>query len=169
LEREDAEVGALLVQSAGSWSPQARLISRSGEYTRTCAYRDGRFEVALLNWAAGAVSPIHDHGDQHCWMYVLDGRLEVDDYLRVDSADVPGHARVRPTGSRTLRKGGVDLRSGRFDLHRVSAGGGPAVSLHIYAGPLREYLVYDELAQRCQPVRGAYDAVLSVYGEPLLS
>lgn len=166
LERHDREVEALLVQSAGSWPRQGRLVSRPGDFTRTCAYRDEQFEVALLNWAAGAVSPIHDHGDQHCWMLVLDGTLDVDDYVRADAADVPGHARVRAAGSRKLRKGGMDLRSGRFDLHRVGASDGPAISLHIYAGPLREYLVYDEFAQRCHSARGIYDAVLSVYTEP---
>ena len=114
-------------------------------------------------------SPIHDHGGQHCWMLVLDGSLEVEDYVRVDAGDVPGHAEVSAAGSRTLRTGSVDLRSGRFDLHRVSAAEGPAVSLHLYAGPLNEYLVYDENARRCQSTRGTYDAVLSVFTEPLLT
>lgn len=169
LERGDRDVEALLVRSAGSWPRRGRLVSRPGDFTRSCAYRDDRFEVALLNWAAGAASPIHDHGDQHCWMVVLDGSLDVDDYARVDAGDVPGRAQVRATGSRRLGKGLVDLRSGRFDLHRVSAAEGPAISLHLYAGPLNEYLVYDETAQSCQSARGIYDAVLSVFSEPLLT
>jgi cysteine dioxygenase len=169
LDRREGDVGALLVQSAGSWPRRGRLVSRPGDFTRTCAYRDDRFEVALLNWAPGAVSPIHDHGDQHCWMLVLEGSLEVDDYIRLDAGDVPGRANVRATGSRQLRKGSLDLRSGRFDLHRVAASQGPAISLHVYAGPLHEYLVYDEPSQRCSKARGIYDAVLSVYSEPLVS
>jgi cysteine dioxygenase len=125
-----------------------------GGYTRSCAYADGRFEVLLLNWAAGAVSPLHDHGGQHCWMQVLEGQLLVDDYLRIDAGE---------RGSRLLEAGDLDLRSGRFDLHRVSAPSGvPAVSLHIYSAPLKEFSVYDETTQRCRTVRSTYDEVLSI-------
>jgi cysteine dioxygenase len=132
-----------------------------GGYTRSCAYWDERFEVLLLNWAAGAASAIHDHGGQHCWMQVLEGQLVVDDYLRADSGERPGFARVEARGSRLMSAGDVDLRSGRFDLHRVSApAGGPALSVHIYAAPLKEFLAYNETTQRCQTVVGTYDEVL---------
>jgi cysteine dioxygenase len=132
-----------------------------GGYTRSCAYGDERFEVLLLNWAAGAVSAIHDHGGQHCWMQVLEGQLVVDDYRRTDGGERPGFARVQALGSQLLNAGDLDLRSGRFDLHRVSATAGVgALSLHIYAAPLKEFSVYDESTHRCQTVRGIYDDVL---------
>ncbi len=169
LERSSSEVGALLATCADDWGLPQRLIARPGAYTRTRVYRDARFEVLLLNWAAGVASAIHDHGDQHCWMLVLDGQLEVDDYVRLDPGDVPGYAHTEQRGSRTLDAGGMDLRSGRFDLHRVTAtGGGPAVSLHVYSGPLRKFLIYDESARRCETALGTYDEILSVYAEPVL-
>ena len=168
LERGVSDVEALLERSLSEWPRDERLISKQGGYTRTCAYRGAQFEVLLLNWAPGAVSPIHDHGDQHCWMLLLEGRLAVDDYVRRDAGDVPGFAQVEPCGYRLLEAGDIDLRSGRFDLHRVAAPGDRgAVSLHIYSHPLRSFLVYDESAQRCQSVRGTYDAFLSPYSEPV--
>jgi len=168
LHRDSSEVGALLIEGAREWPSGRRLVSRSDAYTRTCAYRDSLFEIVLLNWAPGAASPIHDHGDQHCWMLVVDGELEVDDYVRLDPADIPGYAHVEQRGTRRLEAGGMDLRSGRFDLHRVAArNGGRAVSLHLYSGPLRQYLVYDEPARRCQTAHGTFDEVLSPYSEPL--
>ena len=168
LQRDSSEVGALLSAGANEWPSGRRLVARPDAYTRTCAYRDTAFEIVLLNWAPGAASPIHDHGDQHCWMLVMDGVLEVDDYVRLDPADVPGYAHVEQRGSRRLEAGGMDLRSGRFDLHRVAArGGAAAVSLHLYSGPLRQYLVYDEPARRCETVHGIFDEVLSLYSEPL--
>lgn len=164
LERESAEMAALLSESGAAWPFVPRLLSRQGAYTRTCAYQDRRFEILLLNWTPGAVSAIHDHGDQHCWMSVLEGRLEVEDYVRLDAGDVGGYAHVEQCGARTLEQGEVDLRSGRFDLHRVAAAGnGPAVSLHIYAGPLRQFLIYHEFARRCETVFGGYDDVLPAY------
>jgi predicted metal-dependent enzyme (double-stranded beta helix superfamily) len=153
----------LFAAGAHAWSGERRLTSRIGAYTRTCAYRDATFEVLLLNWAAGSASAIHDHGDQHCWMLVLEGGLEVEDYARLDDATVPGYARIEATGLRSLGPGEMDLRSGRFDLHRVVANGrSSAVSLHVYARPLTQFLVYDERAARCESRYCTYDAVLAM-------
>ena len=166
LERNAADMAALLAGGTSAWPFVPRLAKKDGTYTRTCAYQDRRFEILLLNWTPGAASPIHDHGGQHCWMYVLDGRLEVEDYVRLDPADLPGYAHVEQSGARLLEAGESDLRSGRFDLHRVAATGKePAVSLHVYAAPLRQYLIYHEFARRCETVFGSYDDVLPAYPE----
>jgi cysteine dioxygenase len=168
LERAARDVEALLGQSLREWPGAAELVSKAGAYTRTCAYRGAQFEVLLLNWAPGSVSAIHDHGDQHCWMMLLDGRLHVDDYVRLDSGQTPGYAEVEPCGYRVLEPGELDVRAGRFDLHRVAAPhDAGAVSLHLYSGPLRNFLIYDEPARRCASVRGTYDAVLSSYSAPV--
>lgn len=158
------ELGALLARRAHGWGAVPRLISRPGGYTRTCAYRDSGFEVLLLNWAPGASSLIHDHGGQHCWMLVLDGKLDVEDYVRLDAGNVAGYAHVESHGRRRLMRGETDARSGRFDLHRVTATrDASAVSLHVYSGPLRRFFVYDEANRRCEAVTGTYDEVLTVY------
>lgn len=167
LDRSRAEMARLL-QSAcsGGTTLNRHLISRPKSYTRTCFYRDDRFEVLLLNWAPGAASALHDHGDQHCWLIVLEGRLDIEDYVRLDAGEVPGHARIDARGSRVLERGGLDLRSGRFDLHRVSARrNAPAVSLHVYSQPLEKFLVYDQAAQRCETAFGTYDDVVSAGAE----
>lgn len=164
LERSTSEMADLLTAARSSWPLGRPLLSRPGGYTRTCIYRDEHFEVLFLNWSAGAVSALHDHGGQHCWLTVLEGQLQVDDYLRLDAGDTPGFALVEPNGSRVLSPGDLDLRSARFDLHRVGATvRGPAVSLHVYAAPLRSYLVYDEAGRRCQTVIGTYDEVLPAF------
>jgi cysteine dioxygenase len=164
LRRSESEMAALLDRVCAGWSLDRPLLSRAADYTRTCAYSDDLFEVLLLNWAPGSASPIHDHGRQRCWMLVLDGRLRVDDYVRLDAADVAGYARVRPGESRVLETGGLDLRSRPFDLHRVAASGETkAISLHVYSRPLRTFSVYDELAERCESALGTYDAVLPAY------
>jgi NitT/TauT family transport system ATP-binding protein len=162
LDRSLGEMARLLRAACSDRAPlNGRLISRAKSYTRTCLYRDDRFEVLLLNWSPGAASALHDHGGQHCWLAVLEGRLEIDDYVRLDEGELPGHARIGARGSRMLECGGLDLRSGRFDLHRVNARrDAPAVSLHVYSQPLEKFLIYDQAAQRCDTAFGTYDAVL---------
>jgi cysteine dioxygenase len=161
LDRPENEMAVLLREVCISGLSLTKpLVARDGCYTRTRAYGDEAFEVLLLNWAPGAPSPIHDHGGQHCWLAVLDGSLIVENYERLDSGERKGCALIAPRGSTTLGCGDVDLRSGQFDIHRVRAGGAQAVSLHVYARPLHRFLVYDEIAQRCNPVAGVYDAAL---------
>jgi cysteine dioxygenase len=163
LDRPERDMARMLAAVSEVAPATPTLPIRAGGYTRTCAFSDDRFEVLLLDWAPGAASEIHDHGGQHCWFVVLQGSLRVDDYRRLDSGDVPGRAVVEAGESRVLASGDLDLRSGKFDLHRVSAGDVRAVSLHVYARPLQGYLVYDRQAQRCRQVSGAYDRILSLF------
>ncbi|HEX4014507.1 MAG TPA: cysteine dioxygenase family protein [Candidatus Cybelea sp.] len=161
LDRELREMARLLSTAGASWAVPRPLVARANAYTRTSVHREGRFEVVLLNWAAGAFSGIHDHGGRHCWMSVLEGSLLVDDYARLDRGERAGYARIEARDSRLLGTGELDLRSGPFDLHRVGAtADAPAISLHVYAAPLQEYGVYDELSERCQTALGTYDDVL---------
>ena len=161
-ERSTSEMASLLSSACESWSLGRPLLSRPNGYTRTRAYGDVHFEVLLLNWDAGAASAVHDHGGQHCWMLVLNGSLRVADYVRLDAGDRPGIARIEARDSRLLEAGGLDLRSGPFDLHRVSATPGqPALSLHVYARPLQRFLVYDGEAETCAPAQGLCDADLT--------
>jgi len=160
LRRTQREMANILREVCFAGVPlESPLPSRERYYTRTCAYRTDDFEVLLLNWSPGAVSPIHDHGGEHCWLAVLDGSLVVDDYGRLDSGERMGRAVIEPRGTAVLECGDVDLRSGLFDIHRVGAAGSAgAVSLHVYARPLQRYLVYDEFEQRCSVATGKYDA-----------
>lgn len=161
LSRGHSNVGRLLGDNARRWPGRETLLSRPGDYTRTRVYRDANFELLLLNWAPGAASAVHDHGGQHCWMMVLDGALEIEDYVRLDAGDTPGVAEVEWRGSRTLQEGEMDLRSGRFDLHRVSTPPKTkGVSLHLYAGPLQQFLVYDPPARHCERAYSIYDALV---------
>ncbi len=167
LERATRDMGRMLATVAAGPPPVPRLPSKAGSYTRTCAYSDDRFEVLLLDWSPEAASEIHDHGGQHCWFVVLQGRLRVDDFGRIDAGDVPGEAMLEARGSRELRTGDLDLRSGRYDIHRVVAGAERALTLHVYSRPLHAYLVYDPRTQRCEPAHGTYDRILALGFERL--
>ena len=110
-------------------------------YTRNLVARNEQFEMLVLCWGAGQQSPIHDHAGQHCFMAVLDGRIEE---LQYDSPS--GAARpLRATGKRVFEPGQVAYIHDRIALHRVRPfGGQPAVSLHLYAGPIDVCQVFDE-------------------------
>jgi cysteine dioxygenase len=153
-------MGTLLSAAVGAFSTLPPLPRRPGDYTRTRVYRDEAFEVLMLDWAPGSSSSIHDHGGQHCWLAVVAGAVRVEDYRRLDRGETPGRARLAASGSLELSRGELDVRSGAYDVHRVRAVG-HAITLHVYAAPLDEFLVYDFGAQRCRVATGTCDRILT--------
>jgi predicted metal-dependent enzyme (double-stranded beta helix superfamily) len=111
-------------------------------YTRTRLVERPHYEIVAMQWSAGSVSPIHDHGVSRCWVLMLEGSLEVDNYERDDDA---GIVSMRSTGALTLNAGDLDSRNGPRELHRVvNASRNTAYSLQLYASPIATYNVFDE-------------------------
>lgn len=159
LARGDDEMAALLgATRVGTVIPA--LPTRHQSYTRTRAYGDERFEVLILNWSRGAASEIHDHGGQRCWFVVLEGEVRVDDYARLDDGSDAACAALEWRSSVLLDRGDLDVRGGRFDIHRVTAAT-DALTLHVYARPLLGFGIYDYETQRRRAMRASYDADIS--------
>ncbi|HUZ50203.1 MAG TPA: cysteine dioxygenase family protein [Candidatus Dormibacteraeota bacterium] len=116
----------------------------AGAYTRTRLQRNAEFEIVAMLWAPGSRSPIHDHGDSRCWVVVLDGNLDVENFERLnDGTDAV--ADLRSFAPSRLTSGAIDRRSGPKELHRVSNSfERAAYSLQLYAAPLGAYTVVDD-------------------------
>lgn len=112
-------------------------------YTRTRLFLTPRFEVVAMRWAPGSLSPVHDHGNSRCWVLMLEGALEVENFEREDDRS-NGLATLGATGRLSLRAGDVDFRGGPTELHRVrNAGDAMAYSLQLYCEPIESYTVVD--------------------------
>ncbi len=93
------------------------------------------WEIMLIAWESGQVTPIHDHRGVMGGMAVLSGTLAEERFTTPE--DIPRLAddRVRPEG---------DLSEiGPTVLHRLKPMTGRAVSLHIYRPPLRTMGIWD--------------------------
>jgi cysteine dioxygenase len=134
----------------------------AGSYTRTRLMRTPQFELVAMQWAAGSVSPIHDHGDSRCWVVILEGALDVDNYERLD--DCTGtRARIRPISSVTVKQGELDHRLNRRELHRVrNTGSASAFSLQVYSEPLTYYTTVDERTGECGRLDAKYEATFDL-------
>jgi cysteine dioxygenase len=141
------------------------LHFRRGRYTRNLVYRDPRFEVVLNCWDSGTSSPIHDHGQAECWFSIQAGSFLLEDYPLLAGGQEPGYALLgAPRISEGVGPGHVDHRSPLDSIHRVTALQGPAVTLHVYASPVAQCLVFDVRRQRCAWRRLSYH---SVFGRPV--
>lgn len=115
---------------------------RDDTYGRNLVFRNKFFELAVLTWLPGHRTPIHDHANQRCWMLIESGELTFKNYeslgLTGGKLKAQGRAETRKTGSQLY----IDDDLG---LHAITNNSNkPAVSVHLYAGPIEKCLIYNE-------------------------
>ncbi len=117
------------------------VVWDESRYTRHLVFEDDRFQVILLGWNVGQVTPIHDHAGQCCWMRIEVGRLQMSDYNWKDGAGPPSLLNEETVGGK-----GKELHVDRCAcVHRISnldKFGERAVSLHVYSRPFTECGTY---------------------------
>jgi cysteine dioxygenase len=150
---DPAAIGTILESFRPSLRSIAPSIAFGAErYTRTRLHRSAAFELLLLCWDRGQATPVHDHDGQAGWFTVLEGALGVQEYDREGGpADLRSLAETSPGGLRLHEGRRYVVEAGRSvaeaegpeTIHRVGPVGGRALSLHLYAGPLDSFLVFD--------------------------
>ncbi len=135
-------------------------------HTRNKIFRNEMIEVMLICWPIGAVTPLHTHNGQLGWMTMIEGKLIVENYRKIECN--------RPENQQVV---GMDCLAGATRLEMEHLGnemaipGGPvntvdktqtihrilnlaewnerAVSMHVYSRPIDSCVVFDMDAQRC--------------------
>jgi predicted metal-dependent enzyme (double-stranded beta helix superfamily) len=93
------------------------------------------WEVMLIAWESGQVTPIHDHRGVMGGMFMLSGVLQEERFTTPGDTPSLADERLRPEG---------DLcEIGPTVLHRLMPRSARAVSLHIYRPPLRTMGIWD--------------------------
>jgi predicted metal-dependent enzyme (double-stranded beta helix superfamily) len=120
-----------------------RLPAVPHAYSRTRLALTPEYEIVAMNWAPQSTSPIHDHGESRCWVLMLDGVLEVQNFTSEECE--AAEASLRDRESIVLHRGDIDHRFGPAELHRVTnpSFSESAFSLQLYAAPLTTYSVVD--------------------------
>jgi cysteine dioxygenase len=141
-----------------SWLPD--------RHTRNKIFRNEMIEVMLICWPVGAVTPLHTHNGQLGWMTMLEGKLVVENYRKIECN--------RPENQQVV---GMDCLAGATKIEMEHLGnefavpGGPlntvdktqtihrirndrewnqrAVSMHVYSLPIDSCVVFDMEAQHC--------------------
>jgi cysteine dioxygenase len=134
------------VDSYHSWSDK--------KYTRNCVVENDAFELILICWEPGQSTPIHDHGGEKCWVYVMEGAIKEILYDKV--AD--GEPMVKR--STTSKVGDVSFISDVMGCHSLeNPTDSRACTLHLYAKPIRNCNVYDESIGEFANRELSYDTV----------
>ncbi len=137
-----------------------------GRHTRNKIFRNEMIEVMVICWPAGAVTPLHTHNGQLGWMTMLEGRLLVENYRKVncnrpENQQVVGldclagatEIQMDHLGNEMAVPGGplntVDKTQTIHRIRNLAEWEQPAVSMHVYSRPIDSCVVFDLDTQRC--------------------
>lgn len=113
-----------------SWSSES--------YTRNCILETEKFELILICWEGGQITPIHDHGDEECWVKIIEGEFRETIYKKNDVGDLNSikSAILKPSDISYM----IDFM-GFHSLENLSKK--RSMSLHLYAKPIRNCRIFD--------------------------
>ena len=114
-----------------SWSKES--------YTRNCIVDNEKFELILLCWEPGQITPIHDHGGEECWVKIIEGDFretiyKEDEYGNLDIVK----SSVAKVNDITYM---IDFM-GFHSLENLCEK--RSMSLHLYAKPIRSCKMFDK-------------------------
>ena len=122
---------SIAFESCCSWSEDC--------YTRNCIVENEKFELILLCWEKGQITPIHDHGDEECWVKIIQGEFRETIY-QVDEAN-----QLNEVKSSISKAGDISYMVDFMGCHRLeNLSEERSMSLHLYAKPIRTCRLFDE-------------------------
>jgi cysteine dioxygenase len=124
------------------------IYFREETYGRNLIARGKNFELLALTWLPQQRTPIHDHSGQKCWMMVLSGKLAIQNYKPTSASPQD----LIPCGPVEVHSAGEWIYiDDDLGIHSITnASSKPAVSVHLYVGPISECRIFNESKQEFQ-------------------
>ena len=119
-------------------------------YARNCIKRTDHYELILLCWETAQETPVHCHGGEECWVYVMDGELKETHYQYENEELVTESVELLGKGEKSFMCD--DL--GYHKLENVSEQ--RSMSLHLYMDPIDTCTRFDEISHNFEPVDLSY-------------
>ena len=119
-------------------------------YTRNCIKRTDHYELILLCWEEGQVTPIHCHGGEECWVYVIEGSLKETHYLL-------DNQKLSLENVEILSKGEKSFMCDELGFHKLAnINEGRSISPHLYMDPINSCGKFDEKTKKFEQVDLSY-------------
>ncbi|MEW6730011.1 MAG: C-GCAxxG-C-C family (seleno)protein [Acidobacteriota bacterium] len=103
-------------------------------YARNLFYKNDRFEILVMCWDKGQMSPIHDHDESFSVEKIYTGEIMCTNYRRIE----PDTDEIEEVDAQLIGVGGVIYSKGG-EIHKVANQSmqDRAVSIHFYAPPMK--------------------------------
>jgi cysteine dioxygenase len=126
-------------------------------YTRNCVVENENFELILLCWEKDQITAIHDHGGEECWVYFAKGTFKENIYSQEEN----GELKIIKTTN--TKPGDVAYMIDFMGFHNLeNTSNKRAMSLHLYAKPIKNCNVYDSEKNEFFSKEMSYDNVQEV-------
>lgn len=113
------------------------LFFSDEHYARNLIHKCEEYELIALTWLPGQKTAVHDHGDSHCWTFLLSGQLSFQNY-----AEKKGKL-LTVGDAKKVSAGEFDYVTASNVWHSIAnESTKPAVSIHLYATPITECRVW---------------------------
>jgi cysteine dioxygenase len=105
---------------------------------------NGKFNLMILCWGEGHGSSIHDHANAHCFVKMLDGKLQ--ETLFDWPSDSEDETEMRQLGISVCGKDGVAYINDEMGLHRMEnpSHSEQGISMHLYSPPFASCKTFDQ-------------------------
>ena len=131
---------------------------KDDDYTRNCIARKKTFEFILLCWNPGALTPLHNHDDQDCWVYQVSGTVLEKRFKETEKG-------FEITNEQNLGAGKITYMHDRMGYHTIeNVSSERAMTLHVYANPIDRCKVYNDATERFEIREMQYDTVMGKVG-----
>jgi len=109
-------------------------------YFKKLLFKNSNFEMYLIIWFPNALTPIHNHPNNGCFVKMLDGYLIEDIYENI------GYQKAKFINSNLINKNDINYKESNFILHQIkNISSHNAVSLHIYLPPNFKYSIFQKI------------------------
>jgi cysteine dioxygenase len=123
-------------------------------YTRNCVHRTESYELILLCWSKGCVTPIHGHGGQECWVYQIEGNLTEKRFEKNAAGN------LIETEVLTLQAGDLTYMEDRMGYHQLcNQSDTKGYTLHLYASPIDTCEIFNETTNSFEIKEMSYDTM----------
>ena len=127
-------------------SLQQHVHFNSEHYTRNLIHRTHMFELIAICWDVGQISAIHNHRGQSCWMAIVHGKVQVQNFRLLHQDPASQTCQLEPTTRFIIDADSPAEVDPEEPIHLVAnsaAFGSRAVTLHVYSRPFDTCEVYD--------------------------
>lgn len=133
-------------QDCCSWSDDC--------YTRNCIVENEKFELILICWESGQLTPIHDHGGEECWVKIIKGKFRETIYK------VNHQGKLANVNSIISVANDITYMKDFMGFHRLeNLSKERSMSLHLYAKPIRDCNIFDEDSMKFVHKKMTYNTV----------
>jgi len=132
-------------------------------YTRNCIVRTNKYELILLCWEKGQTTPIHSHGGEECWVYLIQGDIE-------ESRFEYGKKGMQKVHENFLANQPLSYMNDDLGFHQLrNSFEGRSISLHLYADPINNCQIYCKKTQCLEDKELIYHTINGKWVEPHLA